>query len=450
MTEVNKIPFVSVSYNAPDLVEKLIQSIRNFYTNDIYIIDGSDITIKEEIRSIATKYANVFLKDFDYNIHHGPGLAWFIDNVFDYELALFIDSDMELIKPGLLENLASEITSELYGVGRINKVSRLGFDIVDKDRNEHTTSISYLHPALMLCNLHVARQWPRPVKHGAPMINTMTAIHDSNKSNILKNIDWVGQDIEATIEIPHYVLHVGRGTVLRTGGYHLDEWMQNVHQEILNNRLDEKMNKYDFTNKWFEGAAKANWDLLIPQIKPTKLLEIGSYEGASTCYLIDTLGSNSNIELHCIDTWTGGIEHKEGGTAQADMLAVENRFHKNVHISKSNKMYDIDIKIHKGHSDIELATLLANGYSNYFDFIYIDGSHQAPDVLIDAVLSFKLLRIGGVIVFDDYLWSEESVTNRNINMCPKPAIDAFLNINFNKINIISAPLYQLYTQKISN
>jgi predicted O-methyltransferase YrrM len=87
---------------------------------------------------------------------------------------------------------------------------------------------------------------------------------------------------------------------------------------------------------------------------------------------------------------------------------------------------------------------------NYFDFIYIDGSHQAPDVLVDAILSFKLLRVGGLIVFDDYLWSEKGVADRDPLQCPKPAIDSFLNIFFRKVNIISAPLYQIYAQKISD
>lgn len=39
-----------------------------------------------------------------------------------------------------------------------------------------------------------------------------------------------------------------------------------------------------------------------------------------------------------------------------------------------------------------------------FDFIYIDGSHTAIDVLTDAVLSWHLLRLGGRLVFDDWMW----------------------------------------------
>lgn len=37
-----------------------------------------------------------------------------------------------------------------------------------------------------------------------------------------------------------------------------------------------------------------------------------------------------------------------------------------------------------------------------FDVIYIDGEHEGPAVLEDAVLAFPLLKVGGIILFDDY------------------------------------------------
>jgi predicted O-methyltransferase YrrM len=39
-----------------------------------------------------------------------------------------------------------------------------------------------------------------------------------------------------------------------------------------------------------------------------------------------------------------------------------------------------------------------------FDFVYVDGSHAGRDVLEDAVLSYRLAKTGGIIVFDDYPW----------------------------------------------
>ena len=66
-------------------------------------------------------------------------------------------------------------------------------------------------------------------------------------------------------------------------------------------------------------------------------------------------------------------------------------------------------------------------------------------------MAFKLLRKNGIIAFDDYLWFERSLPHgKDLNRCPKPAIDAFTSIFFNKVNIIQAPLNQLYVTKTSD
>jgi len=210
------------------------------------------------------------------------------------------------------------------------------------------------------------------------------------------------------------------------------------------------MSNYQFTNTWFLGAAKNFWDQLMPQLKPKKLLEIGSYEGASACYLIDNLASASAIELHCLDTWEGGVEHQKGGTAEVNMGSVEARFKHNTAQAIANASHPVELVVHKGYSEVGLVELLAAGQKGSFDFIYVDGSHQAPDVLSDAVLAFKLLRVGGIMAFDDYLWSENLPSDMDPIRCPKPAVDAFTNLYCRKLRVLSAPLYQLYVQKIAD
>jgi predicted O-methyltransferase YrrM len=207
---------------------------------------------------------------------------------------------------------------------------------------------------------------------------------------------------------------------------------------------------YNFTTPWFENTARGVWDSLIPALRPKRILEIGSYEGASTCYLINKLGSNESTEIHCVDTWQGGLEHQADGNAPADMRSVEDRFHSNTKIALSDVRNATKLHVHKGHSDSVLAGMLAEGMQDYFDFIYIDGSHQAPDVLCDAVLSFKLLKTNGVIAFDDYLWQEQLPYGSDPLRSPKLAIDAFTNIYCRKLRVISAPLCQLYVEKVSS
>lgn len=206
------------------------------------------------------------------------------------------------------------------------------------------------------------------------------------------------------------------------------------------------MPPYTFSNTWFDINARTVWDRIIPQIKPEKILEIGSYEGASTCFLIDKMADTGPLEIHCVDTWDGGVEHKDGGE---DMARVEATFDSNIRAAVGERTTVSVIK-YKGYSDEMLARLLAEGKRGYFDFIYVDGSHQAADVLCDAVLGFRLLKVGGVMVFDDYIWSEDLAGGKDFFRCPKPAVDAFVNINLRKLNVINAPTLQFYIQKFSD
>jgi hypothetical protein len=57
-----------------------------------------------------------------------------------------------------------------------------------------------------------------------------------------------------------------------------------------------------------------------------------------------------------------------------------------------------------------------------FDFVYIDGSHQAKDVLSDAVLCWRLVKPNGIDIFEDYEWSEF----REPWLNPKLVINAFI------------------------
>jgi predicted O-methyltransferase YrrM len=88
--------------------------------------------------------------------------------------------------------------------------------------------------------------------------------------------------------------------------------------------------------------------------------------------------------------------------------------------------------------------MIAEGESD-FDLIYIDASHYAVDVLTDAVLSFRLLRGGGMMIFDDYLWSGDE----NIVYYPKIAIDAFTNVFSKHLRLVPAPITQIYAIKIN-
>jgi len=200
---------------------------------------------------------------------------------------------------------------------------------------------------------------------------------------------------------------------------------------------------FEFTTDWFSRFAGV-WRQLIERDKPRRLLEIGSYEGRAACFLIESCAADAPIELHCVDTWAGGVEHDSGA-----MPLVEARFDRNIAAARAQAPHPVDFHKHKSLSAPALVSLLAQGRAQSFDLVYVDGSHQAPDVLADAVLAFMLLKVGGLIVFDDYLWSLEPAGRQDFYNMPKPAIDAFVNIHQRKLAVIGAPLYQLYARKIA-
>jgi predicted O-methyltransferase YrrM len=165
--------------------------------------------------------------------------------------------------------------------------------------------------------------------------------------------------------------------------------------------------------------------------------------------LIERIASERPLELHAIDTWQGGIEHSPGGASEIDMRRVERTFLKNTGKCVDKAPHTVDFHVHKCSSHQALSRLIAEGREQQFDLIYIDGSHQAPDVLADAILSFKLLRVGGIMIFDDYLWEEPLPGGTDPLRNPKLAIDAFVNVYIRKLNVLSAPLEQLYVRKVS-
>jgi hypothetical protein len=224
--DIQSIPLISVSYNSAELIDDLLGSFRKHYRNPVTIIDGSSAEHVSPIAAVCAKYADVKFIHFNYNIHHGPGMAWAYQHVDLRGPVLVLDSDVLIVNPGLVEALAAELKPGMYGVGYVNHVNEGGFDV------DYTVgAVRYLHPACMLCNIEVVRQWPMPTKHGAPNIEPMLAIHRAGQHELIAGIPWVKDDFSPTFLPKHYLRHDWQGTVVRTGGYHLEEWQRSVIQK---------------------------------------------------------------------------------------------------------------------------------------------------------------------------------------------------------------------------
>lgn len=189
--------------------------------------------------------------------------------------------------------------------------------------------------------------------------------------------------------------------------------------------------KYQFTYDWFEGNILRWQQILLPMFRGRKLevLEIGSFEGASTTWILDNLLGHPQSKIVCIDTFMGGLEHQFEPYKSA-LLSLEQNFHANIlKTGRSNC-----VQVLKDYSFEALIKLNKNQKNKQrFSFIYIDGSHVAKDVLTDAILSWTLLKDNGILIFDDFLW--EGGFNKEYNR-PKIAITAFLECYKPEIELI--------------
>jgi len=151
-------------------------------------------------------------------------------------------------------------------------------------------------------------------------------------------------------------------------------------------------------------------------------LEIGSFEGRSSIFFINYF---KNINLTCVDTWEKSDQESDKKMQEnIDFRLVEKNFDNNI------KSYGSIIKKYKGTSK----KFFENNYFLNFDFIFIDGSHKYEDVIHDAMASFKSLKIGGFILFDDLNWFYYKKLKDN----PSYAINKFLKKFESQIEIIFA------------
>jgi predicted O-methyltransferase YrrM len=136
--------------------------------------------------------------------------------------------------------------------------------------------------------------------------------------------------------------------------------------------------------------------------QPVHALEIGSYEGRSACWWLDNLLTHPASQLTCIDPWA-------------------NREHEAAFDANTREYGRRVVKI-KGHSWKVLPTLRERS----LDFTYIDGNHEAAHVLADALAVIRLVKPGGLILFDDYGHDRPEVLG--VKELPREGIEAFLAV----------------------
>lgn len=168
------------------------------------------------------------------------------------------------------------------------------------------------------------------------------------------------------------------------------------------------------------------------------ILEIGTYTGTSLIAMNDyLLRKNSQANFTVVDIW---VNYNEVGLGEKMIEnGVEDAFYFN--LSLFPRLIP-NVTIYKKKSRDILIQFVRE--QRLFDFIYVDGSHACLDCYLDLELSWSLLKPGGILGIDDFLWSIDSGKVLDI---PFEAANHFYREHESELKVISSG-YRVFLKKV--
>ena len=148
----------------------------------------------------------------------------------------------------------------------------------------------------------------------------------------------------------------------------------------------ELLPEYYARSSWWEHVPVAHW--LIENIKPAKIVELGTHYGVSFFSFCEAAKKYSQgTFLYAVDTWYGDTQAGEYGNEVYESVAEHHERH------------------HRARSRLIRSTFdeAANHFENSsIDLIHIDGFHTYEAVRNDFEKWEKKLKEGGTFLFHDW------------------------------------------------
>jgi predicted O-methyltransferase YrrM len=143
---------------------------------------------------------------------------------------------------------------------------------------------------------------------------------------------------------------------------------------------------------------------IIRGLRPSVVIDVGAWKGASTIYLADLMKRNAVAgTVIAVDTFLGSVEHWDRNSGFAGLIPhrfgmplLYEQFLSNVVRSGAH-----DRIVPLALTSTAAAVLLRR-LGIQAGLIHIDASHEYEDVLRDARVYWDVLAPGGFIVGDDY------------------------------------------------
>lgn len=157
---------------------------------------------------------------------------------------------------------------------------------------------------------------------------------------------------------------------------------------------------------WFETTALANFEDAFGAVKGRKdlrFLQLGVYEGDATVWLMENVLTDPSSKLYDVDTWDGG-----GGDEFADTNwhQVFGKYSlRTKHWRENGQLFVFKMTTFNFLTDFATAE---DAKMERFDFVYVDADHSAVSTLENGVLGYKVLKPGGILCFDDYMWRHKN------------------------------------------
>jgi predicted O-methyltransferase YrrM len=426
---MKKFIFIPV-VNRFDLLEKAVKGIKLDLYNEYIIYNNSEQDIPEEVYSGTQFKVLNPERRMTFTETQNAMRQYAIDNSFDFysfmhnDGEVHDDTDVELVKyaESLSENWGVIFTNyDVLCAFNTKAVEHIG---VWGDENWPAQQNGYL----------LDNDYYRRVRSSGYVIKEITD----------REVTYVPADRVGGVS------HFGSATlkdskeqatwdsqVVSVYDHYFNKWGGEPGQEKYTHPYNiELNNKINFPN-WFDGInASTNFENLLSEYNgkdDIEFLEIGSFTGDSAVYMLENILTSDSAKLTCVDTWAGSLEHAGELQEQFTMGEVEKRFDERISIFSNKVIKDKDTS----------TNWLLNNRDKKYDFIYIDGDHTANTVLSDSVLSWDLLKVGGVMAFDDYEWTHPD----GDNYAPKLAIDSFLNVYSPYLEEINRG-WQIWVRKI--
>jgi len=231
------------------------------------------------------------------------------------------------------------------------------------------------------------------------------------------------------------------------------EWAKNMSWEnqaykLLDEHINENKLEYRGMFNWMHDLprgtnAKERFEKAIEYyLEKNKheeqhwVLEIGVYAGTSLIEIVRKIPNSFGL---AIDQWVGYNEANVDILHNIEINNIEEVFYRNVKKAGLEER----IKAIKGKSSDVLLELICECMQ--YDFIYVDGSHKCLDVYLDLFLSWQLLKKGGVMAIDDYMYGAD-VLSENPYAYPYEAVNKFLKDKEGKYNMIDMN-YRVFLEK---